>query len=126
MTNKSPITLIYGRAIRAAGWNDISFATVFTMEGYAAKHGSDVAASVARALSNGHELAGSIYTGATLYSNRAEGARANREARAIVAAAVTLATGDLAEIEGREYMVHLVRGNEAGPVNSDPFKFLPV
>jgi hypothetical protein len=128
MTNTAVPTLTYDTPIRAASWGDTSFARTFTVRGYAIKNGQDPDAAIARAVGHGHALVGSIYSSGALVGDRAQGARMVAEERAIVAAAVTLKTGDTVSIDGVLHEVVFARGNEFGPfpVNSDPVSFIPV
>ena len=128
MTDTAARVLTYGRPIRAAAWDGLSTATVFTVRGYAAEYGADAEAAEARAASHGHDLAGSVYTGSAIVGDRAYARLLREEAQLRRAAAVTLATGDLVEIEGRRYVVKFAGRNELepAPVNCDPIKFLPV
>jgi hypothetical protein len=116
--------LTYGTPIRAASWNEITFAEVFTITGYAAENGYDVAAELQRATANGHALVGSTKSGASLVGDRALAQRMHEEASAIVRTAVTLKTGDRVTIDGIIHTVRFNVGNEgAYPRNSDPIAF---
>jgi hypothetical protein len=114
--------LSYDQTVRLTAWDSMSYARVFTIEGYARKHGDDVATSVARAIEYGHELAATIQLGATLTTSRSFYERE----RVAAASAETLVPGEVVEIEGRRYEVVVVCGNERAPRNSDPIKFRPV
>lgn len=122
------ITLTYNTPVRAAAWGDIFFARVWTLSGSIAERGGDYVAALARARANGHEVVGTIYTGAMLLGDRELAQRRNADLRAEVARAVTLKTGDEVEIDGVAYVVRFAPRNETGfaPVNSDPIAFLPV
>jgi hypothetical protein len=120
------LTLGAGDAVYVAGWTGIyddATATVFTVRDYAARHGKDPDAAEADAVARGHEIVATIYTGSTLLGDRAAAARQNAEMKAKRAAAIELKNGQWVAIEGRLYTVRVVRGNEAGPRNSDPIKF---
>ena len=115
-------TLKHGDFIRGAAWVAPFYASVFGSDGYAAERGRDPAVERARCIERGHALVGSIYSGAVLTTSVAF--REQEAAR--YASAVALSEGDLAVIEGAVYRVQFVRGNERGPRNSDPIRFVPV
>jgi hypothetical protein len=82
--------LTYSTPIRAAAWADIFYATTFTTRGYAASIGRDPDELIAESKARGHELVGSIYTGAALYGDKGTAERVNAEARAKVAKAISM------------------------------------
>jgi hypothetical protein len=114
--------LTYGQPIRLAGWHPHTYATTFTVEGYAIATGHNPAAERERALSLGHAIAGSVYIGEVLTTSRSFYA----QKEAIAATAITLDAGQTVEIEGRLYTVRIVPGNTKAPRISDPIAFLPI
>lgn len=118
--------LTHNQPIRLAAWADDASATVFTTRGYAIEHGQDPDKTEARARHHGHELNGSIYSSGALVGDRAYGKQLRDARIAAAAAAVTLERGEVVEIDGRRYAVHIARGNDGRyPVNCDPIHFLP-
>jgi|GEM_PF-1883242 hypothetical protein len=121
------IILTYRQPVRLAAWADDAFAEVFTVRGYATVHGMNPEDYETMARANGHVLAGTIYSGGALVSDRATAKRLLDARRAAAAAAVTLAPGQVVEIDGRPYEVRVPQGNDRRyPVNSDPIHFKPV
>lgn len=120
-------TLTYNQPVRLAAWADDAFATVFTVRGYAVANGMNPGDYETMARTNGHALAGSIYSSGALVGDRALAASMLAERRALAAAAVTLTAGQIVQIDGRPYEVRVAAGNDRRyPVNSDPIHFKPV
>lgn len=121
------IILTYRQPVRLAAWADDAFAEVFTVRGYATVHGMNPEDYETMARANGHALAGTIYTSGALVGDRAAAKRMLDARRAAAASAVTLAPGQVVQIDGRPYEVRVAAGNDRRyPVNSDPIHFDPV
>ena len=121
------ITITHRQRVRLATWFDNITAEVFTISGYAVERGDDPAAKIKRAVEFGHDMACTIYTGATLLGDRAEATRRLDAERAAAAAAVILTNGQTVEIDGTLYTVRVMPGNAGkSPTNSDPIHFIPV
>lgn len=121
------ITLTYNQPVRLAAWADDAFAEVFTVRGYATVRGMNPDDSETMARANGHALAGTIYSPGALVGDRATAKRLLDARRAAAAAAVTLAPGQVVQIDGRPYEVRMAHGNDRRyPTNSDPIHFKPV
>ncbi len=117
------LALNYGDLVRHEKWTRPFYAKVFTIEGYARKNGAtDIAAQVERAIRNGHDLAGSIFTGTCITTSKAFYAREDAE----YATAQVLQEGQSVMLEGRFYTVRFNAGNTGtSPRNSDPIRFVP-
>lgn len=121
------ITLTYNQPVRLAPWADDAFAEVFTVRGYATAKGMNPDDYETMARANGHALAGTIYTSGALVGDRAAAKRMLDARLAAAASAVTLAPGQVVQIDGRPYEVRVAAGNDRRyPVNSDPIHFDPV
>jgi hypothetical protein len=120
--------LTYDTPVRSAHWYPRITASVFTVAGYAARYNEDVTTAVLRAIERGHELVGTIYSGAVLVGDPAEAAALLARDMALAARAVTLAEGDQVLIDGKLHVVHFPPGNEKvkAPRNSDPIHFQQV
>ena len=118
------ITLTYSQPVRLAAWADDAFAEVFTVRGYAMVRGMHPDAAEMHAKDRGHEMVGTIYNAGALVGDRATAKRLLDARRAAAAAAVTLAPGQVVQIDGRPYEVRVARGNDRRyPVNCDPIHF---
>lgn len=124
-TTAAIIDLTYEQPIRLASWTSPSYATVFSVEGYARKSGADPEKWVAMELSRGRGLAASIAKSAAIVGGE-YGQQYYAQERAKAGSAVTLAEGDLVRIEGRVYRTKVAWGNDGtSPKNSDPIHFTP-
>lgn len=99
---------------------------VCCVEWFALESNRDPVEAVAHAEKHKHELAWTMHSGVCLYGNRIDAEYAAQKRLEQRKAGIALQQNQRVEIEGRLYDVHIVRGNEKHPYNSDPIKFLPV
>jgi hypothetical protein len=123
-----PIKLAAGDAVRLATWRlfpyDRCTAIVQTARADAAKYGENAETAHEQAKARGHQTAWATYTGGAILGDKA--ARIAQEARELAnfERAITVEHGQLVEIEGEVFAVHVPFGNHQFPRNSDPIQFL--
>jgi hypothetical protein len=113
-TTNNITTLTYRQAIRLADWS-FQYATLFTAEGFDRQ-----------TIANGYEVKrpateppSAMFLGTMLCDSKKHYA----EEQAIYDSAVVIDPNETYMIEGKEYKVRIVKGNELRPRNSDPFYF---
>ena len=125
----SHITLNHGDHVYLATWQGIyddMTVEVGTVEGYSVSGERNSQEAVERAMLYGHELAWTLHVGVCLHGDRNRAEQEALKRREQRQNGVELYHGQLVELEGCMYTVHVVRGNERHPYNSDPIKFVPV
>lgn len=124
MTQLFPLR--HGDTVRLATWTGPYArvtAEVGTARGYAAEGGRDPEAFHALTVQRGHDTAWTVQIGASLTNSKAFNDAKRAKEDAALARAVTLAHGDLVEIEGQRFTVHVNAGNLNAVRNSDPIAF---
>jgi hypothetical protein len=123
-------TLKHGEQVKVVGMKFCPEITVGTVEGYALQYNEDPAEALARNAANAkanpwerYPLAWTNKAASVLEADYAGKAARLAEKQAKFDSATTLAHGELVEIEGRMYTVHVM--DRADSV-CDPVHFIPV
>ena len=113
--------LTFETLVRVSTWNKMTYASVFTLDGYAKKNNlseDHVAESIAR----GDEIVGTIYTGTTITNS--ETYYENEKQRG--ENAVVIENGETVSIDDVQYKVVVLPGQTNYPKYSDPIKFVKI
>lgn len=126
ITTAATVTLAHGSTLRLATWAypySNATAEVVTARGYATKNGEDAETAHARAAGFGHDTCWTYSSGGTLVDSKAYRDAMRAAEDAAFAASVVVEHGQLVEIEGVAYRVHVNHGNTRKPANSNPVSF---
>lgn len=112
--------LKHGDLVRIPSWQG-SLATIGSVEAYAKQYNNDPQEALERARKHGHNLAWANTNCSVLCAYEWHHERVKAEQ----AAAITLAEGELVEVEGRPYTIRFRPGNTKYGRDQDAIQLIP-